>query len=97
MAVTAADVSRSILRNKRFVVSTITFDSSYPTGGEAFTASDLGLGTVDFITFAGNGANDVVWDRANNKLKVFVASTGVEVANATNLSTLAVDVFAVGS
>ena len=97
MAVAAVDVSRSILRNKRFVVSTVTFDSSYPTGGEAFAPSAIGLASIDYLAFSGNGANDVVWDRANNKLKVFVASTGVEVANATDLSALAVDLLAIGS
>jgi hypothetical protein len=97
MAVTVADVSRSILRHKRFVVATITFDSSYPTGGEALAASALGLGVIDFLTISGTSANTFAWDRANNKIKAFVRTTGVEVANATDLSAVVVDALAVGS
>lgn len=96
MALTAVDRSRSIIRNKRFVVQSITFDNSYATGGEALTPAMLGLGTVDFVSFSTNGNFSVVWDRANNKLKAFTAA-GAEVANATDLSTLVVDIFAVGS
>lgn len=96
MALGFTDRSRSIIRNKRMLTTSIAFDSSYPTGGEAFTAADLGLGTIDFISFSTDGNNSVVWDRANSKLKVFTAA-GAEVANATNLSTLVVDALVIGS
>jgi len=38
--------------NVRQAVVTITFDSSYPTGGESFTAADLGFTTLDFVSVA---------------------------------------------
>lgn len=97
VAVATADVSRSIIRNKRFVVSTITFDNSYPTGGEPLAPSALGLASVDFLSVSSTNANTFAWDRANNKIKAFVRTTGAEVANATDLSTVVVDVFAIGS
>lgn len=97
MAVATADVSRSIIRNKRFVVATVTFDNSYPTGGEPLAASALGLASIDFLSLSGTNANTFVWDRANNKIKAFVRTTGAEVANATDLSAVVLDVFAVGS
>lgn len=53
----------------------ITFDSSYPTNGEAIAASDFGGDEILSVSL--NAAADVVtkfayWDRANSKIKIFV-------------------------
>lgn len=79
----------------------VTFDSSYPTGGEAFTAANFGLnnvvyGTADVKSVGGtvNVANVYV-DRANLKLKVY-DETPAEAANTSDLSTLVVQVQVVG-
>ena len=96
MALTFVDDARSVIRNKRMVVASVTFDSSYPTGGEPLTASDLGLNTIDYLSATTDGSNAVTWDKANNKLKVFTAA-GAEVANAVNLSAVVVRILAIGS
>ena len=41
--------------NKRMVSGTIAFDSTYAVGGEALTANNIGLGTIDDIAFTGTG------------------------------------------
>ena len=67
-------------------------DSSYPTGGSAFLAA-LQAATkspgrvIDAVIDVGGVAGYYpVYDKANGKLMIFVRTTGVEVANATNLS-----------
>jgi hypothetical protein len=67
-------------------VGSVAFDASYPTGGEAVTIPDAEY--VHYLSFAGTGANDFVWDKSTSAPKVlaYVASTGAEVANATDLS-----------
>lgn len=96
MALAFVDEARSVIRNKRFVTATCTFDSSYPTGGEPLTPADLGLNTIDYLAANTDGSNAFVWDKANNKLKAYTAA-GAEVANATNLSAVVIRLFAVGT
>lgn len=63
---------------KRMNVVNITFDSSYPTGGEAVTPNQLGLQAIDtvlcFPSYASSnptGCVIPVWDQANKKILVF--------------------------
>lgn len=82
------------------VVSQVTFDNSYPTGGEAVTAADFGLSELDAVVVVGTRAVNtwrVTYNKAAGKLVAFVNTTGVEVAAAADLSTLVVDVVCVGS
>lgn len=81
----------------------ITFDSSYPTGGESLTAGELGFSELFFVLPSPRASGYVVqYDYANGTLKVYVeeavAAGGplVEVANATDLSALVVDVLVIG-
>lgn len=56
----------------RVARSVVTFDNSYPTGGEAFVASDLGLQHVDFCVCIPRASGHVVqFDKANGKLVVY--------------------------
>lgn len=92
--------------DRKEVLATITFDSSYPTGGESLTASDLGLALeLDYVSggLARNGTNAVstVYDYTNSKLMAFQSTTGapnklIEVANTSDLSSYAVKVRVVG-
>lgn len=53
------------------VLADITFDASYPTGGEALTPAQLQLDAVDAV-FAENADGFVVeYDRSAEKVKVF--------------------------
>ena len=96
MALTYVDEARSVIRNKRMVVAAVTFDNSYPTGGEPLVPSDLGLSSIDYLNANSDGSNAFVYDKTNNKLKAYTAA-GAEVANATNLSAVVIRIFAIGS
>lgn len=81
MALTITEISRTVFGNKRIVISEIAFDSSYATGGEALTAANLGLASIDALIPAGPaaaaaGATAVAtkFDRTNNKLQAFWTS-----------------------
>jgi hypothetical protein len=84
---------------ERYTVTDVLFDSSYPTGGEPLTASDLGLTTVAWavssIKTAGTGSvTDVFYDITNSKLKAYAAAA--EIANTTDLSAVSAQVVAFG-
>lgn len=51
MALTIATVTGAdyVAGNKRVKVRDITFDNSYPTGGESLTASDVGLKNIEQV------------------------------------------------
>lgn len=102
MAVTVANVDRPQISSfTALKVSEVTCDASYPTGGYALTAAQLGLGRVSFAlcnvkTTAAAGATVQAWyDPVNALLKLNAAAA--EVANASNVATLVVEVVAFGS
>ncbi|HZA18978.1 MAG TPA: hypothetical protein VE645_19210 [Pseudonocardiaceae bacterium] len=94
--------------NRDVVMRTITFDSSYPTGGEALTPADFGLKVLDevrphgsFRAAANTSAIEVSYDYTNQKLIAFWGNAGTasvqpEVTNTTDLSTYSGRVTAVG-
>ena len=51
----------------------ITFDNSYPTGGWAIAASDLGIEALYNLEIPGvtPGGYLLAWDRVNGKIKAF--------------------------
>jgi hypothetical protein len=51
-----------------FVTGIIAFDSSYPTGGEALTAANLGLSTIQFIHIQHTKGFSFEYDYTNAKL-----------------------------
>ena len=56
---------------------TITFDSSYPTGGESLSASDLGFSTkVETFVASPNGGLIFEYDFTNSKLEAYYPSGG---------------------
>lgn len=82
----------------------VTFDNSYPTGGEAIAASDFGLSTIAFV--AVNAQSGVVtkfvrWDSANSKLLIYIedGTSGIsaEAANASDQSAVTVDLLVIGT
>jgi len=74
MALTLTQQSRTIMGNKRAVVYTATLDSSYPTGGEALTAANLGLVSVDFLLAESKNGYMFEYDYTNSKLKAYYPS-----------------------
>lgn len=102
----SVSVSRTdtVGRYTKYTTGTITFDSSYATGGEALTASNLGLSSkVEFISVTPGSGYIFQYDYTNKKLKAYWPTTDAtapnvakEVANTTNLSTVTCNFVAFG-
>lgn len=96
MALTVSLNRPSVMGDLRVASGTITFDSSYPTDGEALTAATLGLQSLSvFLPTPAQDANGAVvvgYDHTNSKVKAYWVDTTVdgaemaEVADTTNLS-----------
>lgn len=107
MALTAARVTVGglpyrVYGGKKHTVTDLTFDSSYPAGGEAVTPANLNLNKIDRvenieITTVGGTVNvaNVTFDAANSKLIVY-DETPAEVTDTATLATLVVRVTAEG-
>lgn len=89
--------------NRKEVFGTITFDSSYVTGGEPFVPAEFGLSRLDWLQVAGATGYLAVWDGSVTAPKILLyrqtAATGalVEVPNTTNVSTVTARFVAVGA
>lgn len=94
MALTVTNLKRNSVGNRRTVTATVTFDSSYPTGGESLTPTQIGLKTVDFMAAEPQGGRTFPYDHANKKLMAFASTT--QVTNATDLSAVSTVVWAIG-
>lgn len=106
MALTVAPVKRTgVTPTGRCVVADVTFDSSYPAGGEPFTPSMFGLDRIDLLTCEpAKATSTTAWlcmaDHANAKLMLFgmAAAAGVGTAltenNTVNQSATVVRVMA---
>lgn len=96
MALTVSLNRPSVFGDAKVASGTITFDSSYPTNGEALTVATLGLSQVDIFLPTpaqdANGAVSVAYDHTNSKVKAYWVDTTTdgaelaEVANTTDLS-----------
>lgn len=83
MSLTLSNVSaaNTVWGNKRVRVYDVTFDNSYPTGGESLVASDVKLkkieqviphgAAVDSDGSGGTQAVAVTYDHTNSKLQAF--------------------------
>lgn len=102
MAVTAATITGvkpNVAGARRQVTRTITFDNSYPTGGEAVAASVFGLKRIQLARahivsgFAAGFAHvDPLRQTDGSLLLRLRAAAGTEVANATDASTVVAEV-----
>lgn len=93
MAVTVVEVERRQSVGNYFEkLVDVTFDASYPTGGEPLTAANLGFASILAIhgeIVLGAAVREVAYDRANAKLLAF-APGDLEVADTTDLSAVTV-------
>lgn len=80
MALTVTKVTNGdyVVGNKKVRTRDITFDSSYATGGESLTASDVGLRSVVAVATDGGAKNSagtslvpVRYDYTNAKLQAY--------------------------
>jgi hypothetical protein len=92
-----------VFGSEKVVRGTFTFDSSYPTGGEAVTAATFGLSYLSWLQL--DNISDVVtkharWDRANSKIMLFIedGTTGIsaQAANASDQSAVDLNMMAFG-
>lgn len=101
MAVTVAITDHGTLGKQRTVQGTITFDSSYPTGGEAFDPGLIGLVRVSSFFFEMEDGFLFKWDAANEKILAFESGTASAALDeqdaATDLSGAVVRFLAVGT
>lgn len=102
MAASVSVVATVPTNDHTLVFTNVTFDSSYPTGGEAISASDVGLqGILDALV---GGADDATyhgyWDNVNRLLKLYVedGTSGIEAeaANTSDQSAVVLPVLFVG-
>lgn len=70
MAVVIALLKRSKNLSLHQNIAEITFDNSYPTGGESVTAAQFGLQSIDMVVLSGSGGYIAEYDYTNNKIKV---------------------------
>lgn len=90
--------SEDVWGARRVGLYRITFDSSYVTNGEPWdpraSGFDKPVASVQPSVRYASASKDwnVQYDHVNAKLVAIVTSTGAEVANATDLSTLVIDV-----
>ena len=70
LTITTAGASKDVesLGSLRASLFTITFDSSYATGGEALAASDLGLKELDIVMIENASGYVFNYDHSNNKV-----------------------------
>ena len=90
MALTVTETTKTVFGDKRVVFAQVTFDSSYPTGGEAVAASDFpsistAIEEVAVLSSSPAGTEVVLYDRANAKLLVFTGD-GTQASNASDQS-----------
>lgn len=108
----ALSVSKSrtdtVGRYVKLTTGTITFDSSYATGGEPLVSTDVGLSSKIETIFCAPASGYVFeYDYDNNKLKAFNTTKGgtipangapgVEVAATTDLSSVTLRFIAFGN
>lgn len=85
---------------RRRVVGRYTGPASYVTGGDALSAGDINLGTIEFIDFENPvdstpACRLVTYDHTNAKV-IWFDLAGAEIANGTNLSTFSARFEALG-
>jgi hypothetical protein len=106
MALTSTRIENGLIEDKwgkaKVMGRRVTFDSAYPTGGEPIAASSFGMRQIHTILFNDASGYVLGFDRVNQKVKVYVeeavAAGGplVEVSDGANLSSLSVDMIAIG-
>lgn len=97
MALTFTSSHNGVVGARRVWRGKVTFDSSYPTGGEAIAAANFGFNlSINHVTVTANrGSETAQWDGTNSKLLVHTAD-GVEATNASDQSAVTVTVEAFG-
>lgn len=94
MAITQSVVHNYVKGDRREIVYSVALDSSYPTGGYAFT-NGLPGNTVHNVQFENGNGYRPQFDYSANKIKVYT-SAATETTNATDLSAITLRVTVTG-
>jgi len=71
MALTVTQKGRdNVIGTRKMIVLDITFDDSYPTGGEALDLTDY-VGTIESVTIEQKDGYQFMYDRTAKTVKVF--------------------------
>jgi hypothetical protein len=65
------DYPSGVIGDLKYKVIELTFDSSYATGGESLTASDIGLDQIVLAQIESTDGMSFAYDYTNNKVKAF--------------------------
>jgi len=99
----AISIGPEVPGTRKEVFGVITFDSSYPTGGESVTLAQLGLNRLDWLELNAGIGYLPTWDGSTSDPKVLLyrqtAATGafVQVPNTTDMSATTVRFKATGA
>lgn len=90
--------ARDVAGIRRRVIGKYTGPTLYAAGGEALTAQDVGLGTIEFLIFElasdGSTVRTLLYDYTNAKVKWFTTASAE--AGAVDFSTFSARFEAVG-
>ena len=101
-ATTTINTGPEVPGNRKITTATVTFDSSYATGGEAIALADLGLLRLDHLVVDAGAGYLAKWDGSTTAPKILLyrqtaaTSALVEVPNTTDMSAISVKVLALG-
>ena len=95
MALTITINKRDKTIAQKVVQAKIDFDSSYPTGGEAFLPASVGLSKINFILFEGGTGYIAEYDEANNKILTYTTAA-TQTANGVDLSAISFNALVFG-
>ena len=83
MALTLTKTADGVMGDRRYWIGVVAFDASYPTGGEAIAAADLGFeNQIDAVLAGGSDQATFrpVWDPSAGTLMLFIedGTSGIE-------------------
>lgn len=88
MALTLVKQKEGVAGDLRYWAGTITFDSSYNTGGEAIAAADFGFGQVIYVLELGRNVGIMFeWDKTNGKIMAVFPTGGATAATSVTAPT----------
>jgi len=105
MALTFTNTVKDVIGSRKQVTGTVTFDNSYVTGGVAFTPANLTLYSIDNMVVQNTAGYQIAWNKSSALPTLIAyqgdntnagAAPGIQVPNATNLSTVVATYTAIG-
>ena len=89
------DYPSGVIGDLKYKVIEITFDSSYPTGGESLTASDIGFDQIVLAQIEPTDGMSFAYDYTNSKVKAYgVAPVPVKIKDDDSAASNGVAVYA---